>query len=168
MSNRAIWNVRQRHEWLRKPLKGARLKRRKRWRVGLEQALASGPVTLQRYLRGDTIRAYIVGGELVGAARILHSGVSVDSSVGQTGVDPVELPPEAVRAGWAAAQHLGLTWTGMDFMREAQTGKYFILECNASAMFAGFSRQTGFDVPGALADLLLDLAGSGLSRSPET
>jgi hypothetical protein len=39
MSNRAIWNVRQRHEWLRKPLKGARLKRRKRWRIGLEQAL---------------------------------------------------------------------------------------------------------------------------------
>jgi hypothetical protein len=39
MSNRAIWNVRQRHEWLRKPLKGKNLKRRKRWRVGLQQAL---------------------------------------------------------------------------------------------------------------------------------
>jgi hypothetical protein len=39
MSNRAIWNVRLRHEWLRKPLKPKRLKRRKRWRIGLEQAL---------------------------------------------------------------------------------------------------------------------------------
>jgi hypothetical protein len=39
MSNRAIWNVRQRHEWLRKPLKGKNLKRRKRWRLGLQQAL---------------------------------------------------------------------------------------------------------------------------------
>lgn len=39
MSNRAIWNVRERHEWLSKPSKGKRLKRRKRVRIGLEQAL---------------------------------------------------------------------------------------------------------------------------------
>ena len=39
MSNRAIWNVRQRHEWLASPIKGKRLKRRKRLRIGLEQAL---------------------------------------------------------------------------------------------------------------------------------
>lgn len=40
MSNRSVWNVRLRHEWLTKPLKGKRLKRRKRLRIGLEQALA--------------------------------------------------------------------------------------------------------------------------------
>jgi hypothetical protein len=39
MANRAIWNVRQRHEWLSTPLKAKRLKRRKRLRIGLEQAL---------------------------------------------------------------------------------------------------------------------------------
>ncbi len=39
MSNRAIWNVRQRHEWLRGELKKKHLKRRKRLRIGLEQAL---------------------------------------------------------------------------------------------------------------------------------
>ena len=39
MSNRAIWNVRRRHEWLATPLKGKRLKKRKRVRIGLEQAL---------------------------------------------------------------------------------------------------------------------------------
>ncbi|MFO7180201.1 MAG: hypothetical protein DIU78_015990 [Pseudomonadota bacterium] len=39
MSNRAVWNVRLRHEWLAKPLKGKRLKKRKRVRIGLEQAL---------------------------------------------------------------------------------------------------------------------------------
>lgn len=39
MSNRAIWNVRERHEWLSTPLKGKQLKRRKRLRIGLEQAL---------------------------------------------------------------------------------------------------------------------------------
>jgi hypothetical protein len=39
MSNRAIWNVRKRHEWLTKPQKGKRLKRRARLRNGLQDAL---------------------------------------------------------------------------------------------------------------------------------
>jgi hypothetical protein len=39
MANRAIWNVRRRHEWLATPLKGKRLKRRKRLRIGLQQAM---------------------------------------------------------------------------------------------------------------------------------
>jgi hypothetical protein len=40
MSNRALWNVRRRHEWLTTPLKGKRLKLRQRNRLGLEQARA--------------------------------------------------------------------------------------------------------------------------------
>ena len=39
MSNRSIWNVRRRHEWLTTPLKGKHLNRRKRTRIGLQQAL---------------------------------------------------------------------------------------------------------------------------------
>jgi hypothetical protein len=39
MSNRAIWNVRLRHVWLATPLKGKRMKRRQRLRIGLEDAL---------------------------------------------------------------------------------------------------------------------------------
>ncbi|HEY4105767.1 MAG TPA: hypothetical protein VGM44_17830 [Polyangiaceae bacterium] len=39
MSNRAIWNVRRRHEWLTTPLKGKRVKLRQRKRIGLEDAL---------------------------------------------------------------------------------------------------------------------------------
>jgi len=38
MSNRAIWNVRMRHEWLSTPLKGKRLSKRKRVRIGIEAA----------------------------------------------------------------------------------------------------------------------------------
>ncbi|MEB2311950.1 MAG: hypothetical protein OZ928_08865 [Polyangiaceae bacterium] len=40
MSNRAIWNVRKRHEWLTTPLKGKHLSKRKRARIGLDEALA--------------------------------------------------------------------------------------------------------------------------------
>ncbi len=34
-----LWNIRLRHEWLTHGLKGKRLKRRKRERIGLEEAL---------------------------------------------------------------------------------------------------------------------------------
>jgi hypothetical protein len=40
MSNRALWNVRRRHEWLTTPLKAKRPKLRTRNRVGLEAAMA--------------------------------------------------------------------------------------------------------------------------------
>ena len=39
MSNRSLWNVRKRHEWLTTPLKGKHLSRRKRARIGLQAAL---------------------------------------------------------------------------------------------------------------------------------
>lgn len=39
MANYAVWNVRKRHESLTKPLKGKRLKKRSRARIGLEEAL---------------------------------------------------------------------------------------------------------------------------------
>jgi hypothetical protein len=39
MANRAIWNVRKRHEWLAGPLKNRRVKRATRVRCGLQDAM---------------------------------------------------------------------------------------------------------------------------------
>jgi hypothetical protein len=39
MANRAIWNVRKRHEWLSTPLKARRIKRAVRLRCGLQDAI---------------------------------------------------------------------------------------------------------------------------------
>jgi hypothetical protein len=47
MANRAIWNVRERHEWLSTPLKGKRLKRRKRARIGIQGAMDRAAKTPQ-------------------------------------------------------------------------------------------------------------------------
>ncbi len=40
MSNRALWNVRRRHEWLTTPLAKKRVKARSKNRIGLAAALA--------------------------------------------------------------------------------------------------------------------------------
>ncbi len=39
MANRAIWNMRKRHEWLATPLKKRRVKRATRVRCGLQDAI---------------------------------------------------------------------------------------------------------------------------------
>jgi hypothetical protein len=39
MGNRALWNVRKRHEWLATPLKAKRVKRAQRLRNGLQEAM---------------------------------------------------------------------------------------------------------------------------------
>jgi hypothetical protein len=39
MSNRPLWNIRQRHEWLATPLKAKRSKKCQRVRIGLEAAM---------------------------------------------------------------------------------------------------------------------------------
>jgi len=39
MANRAIWGMRKRHEWLATPLKGKKMKRSGRARIGLQDAL---------------------------------------------------------------------------------------------------------------------------------
>jgi hypothetical protein len=39
MSNRALWNVRKRHEWLASPLKAKRVKRAQRLRNGSQEAI---------------------------------------------------------------------------------------------------------------------------------
>ena len=39
MANRAIWNVRKRHEWLATPLKAKRSKRAQRLRNGMQDAI---------------------------------------------------------------------------------------------------------------------------------
>jgi len=39
MANRAIWSMRLRHEWLKKPRRKVHLKKSQRIRVGLEDAL---------------------------------------------------------------------------------------------------------------------------------
>jgi len=39
MSNRALWSVKKRHEWLAKPMRPRRIKRAARLRCGLQDAM---------------------------------------------------------------------------------------------------------------------------------
>ncbi|MBN2361785.1 MAG: hypothetical protein JXR83_20200 [Deltaproteobacteria bacterium] len=124
----------------------------------LRLELTSRPICGQRYLPGRTIRCYVVDDRLVASGVILHES-AVDSSVAQRGVELIELPSAVQSQVRAAARALGLLFSGIDVQHDARRNRYAILECNVSPMFANFAKMSGVDVPGALADLLIRLAG---------
>ncbi|MFH2007486.1 MAG: hypothetical protein ABI333_12950 [bacterium] len=114
------------------------------------------PALCQRYVAGDTIRCYVLAGRLLAAARIVHGG-TVDSSMSQTGIEVLELPPAGRRLAEQAAEALGLAFCGLDLQRDRH-GELFVIDCNVSPMFVNFSKLSRCDIAAHLAAHLIVLA----------
>jgi glutathione synthase/RimK-type ligase-like ATP-grasp enzyme len=118
----------------------------------------------QYYIKGDTIRCYVLQKKVIAAARIIH-GDTVDSSMSQTGIEVISLPEEACRIAESTAEVLGLLFCGMDLMRESKTGEFFLIDCNMSPMFVNFARLSGIDIPAMLAEFLITEAAEKKKRN---
>ncbi len=114
----------------------------------------------QYYIKGDTIRCYVLDGKVIASAIIVH-GDTVDSSMSQTGIQVVELPERAKRIAQQVTKVLKLPFCGMDLMRENDTGKYYVIDCNISPMFVNFARLSHNDIPAKIADYLIECAHPG-------
>ena len=125
-----------------------------------ETASTSRPKLLQRFIQGDTIRCYVLKGELCAAARIVHGG-TVDSSMSQTGIETVELNPSQRAIAQDTAETLDLPFCGMDLMVDGTTGETWVIDCNLSPMFVNFARLSLVDIPGRLADALIEAGTEG-------
>lgn len=119
----------------------------------------------QNYVQGDTIRCYILNKRVIAAAKILFQG-TVDSSLSQTGIEVVDLPPRAARIVRSAAEVLDARFCGIDLMREKRSGKYYVIDCNFSPMYVNFARLSRIDVPAYLADDLIQLARNDRYHPP--
>lgn len=119
--------------------------------------LARRPVLLQRYVPGATVRAYALAGRVAAAGELVNEG-DVDSSVAPRPPRRATLSEAESGMACRAARAAGLDFAGVDLQRAADGSGTFVLECNASPMFANFDRRTGAEVAGALADLLLERA----------
>lgn len=112
--------------------------------------LAAAPVLFQQYIEGISVRAYVVGDDVVAAAEI-HSP-EVDYRRDEGDVVPTRLSPEESAIATRAAAACGMPFSGVDLIRAP--GKTWLLECNPSPMFAVFEDKTGLDVATPLAALL--------------
>jgi glutathione synthase/RimK-type ligase-like ATP-grasp enzyme len=114
------------------------------------ELLAESPVQFQQYVNGDSLRLYVVGGEVVASGRILTE--EIDYRTSEHDVEVIEprdaLVDAAVKATWA----MGLTFAAVEII---DTGDEFIvLEANPTPLFSVFDDLAGTDVAGELADFL--------------
>jgi len=118
--------------------------------------LAAAPLMVQERVEGDNVRAFVLGGEVIGAAEtVTLDGAATDSRRGDIRVRRVTLPEEAVRSAITAAAGWGMPYSAVDFMRDEISGKYLVLECNSSPFFVNFERLSGCDISGRIADYLV-------------
>ncbi len=122
--------------------------------------LAESPVQFQQYVKGDSLRLYVIGGEVVAAGRILTEEIDYRTSEHDVEViDPRQaLSDAAIKATWA----LGLTFAAVEII---DTGDDFVvLEANPTPLFSVFDDLAGTDVAGTLADFL---ASKPAERGPD-
>lgn len=117
------------------------------------EALARAPVLFQEEVAGRNIRVYVVAGRVAAAYEILSDEVDYRGS--EKGVVETELPEAERDASVRAAGACEMPFTGLDIKRR-DDGRFAVLECNPSPMFAGIENRTRTShVTRALCDLLL-------------
>jgi hypothetical protein len=110
----------------------------------------------QERVEGDNVRAFVLDGRVIGAAEVLPlEGAEIDARRGDARIRRIELPDEAAGTAAAAAGRWGMTFSAVDFMREARSGRYLMLEANSAPFFVTFEARAGLDISGRLADYLL-------------
>lgn len=114
-------------------------------------ALDLAPVLFQEYVEGVSVRAYVVGRRVAGAAAI-HSP-EVDYRRDEREVIPTTLTADERRAVKRAARACGMAFTGVDLIRAKD--EFVVLECNPAPMFAVFEDKTGINIADPLAELLV-------------
>lgn len=113
---------------------------------------STGPVHLQRFVRGTNMRVHVVGDRLWGTE---IDGQHTDwrrPAAGDTAdLRPTPVPADVGERCILLNKTLGLHLSGIDFIRDAD-GRWIFLEANTSPAFTAFPRSD--DVAEAIADVL--------------
>lgn len=110
------------------------------------------------------VRAYVVGGTLIGAMKRFapsdewRTNVSIGGAVADFTAD---LPEEAANLSLAAADVLDLDYAGVDLLCRDDT--WYVLEVNATAGFKGFFEATGISPAPSIAALAIERGGGNVT-----
>jgi RimK family alpha-L-glutamate ligase len=103
---------------------------------------------------GRDIRAFIIGGRVVGAIERQAPGGDWRTNVARGGsATPLELPAAWALLALRAAAAVGADYAGVDLL-PARDGTVFVLEVNAIPGWQGLQRATGLDLATAIVEHL--------------
>ncbi|HJL05581.1 MAG TPA: RimK family alpha-L-glutamate ligase [Polyangiaceae bacterium LLY-WYZ-15_(1-7)] len=121
---------------------------------------AGKQVLLQRFVsesRGRDVRAFVVGDEVVAAARRVAQGDEYRSNVHLgASAEKTEIEPAYAKVAVRAAKVLGLPIAGVDLL-EGKEGP-MVVEVNSSPGIVDFERVTETDVAGRIVEHVEDIA----------
>jgi RimK family alpha-L-glutamate ligase len=104
--------------------------------------------------QGGDIRAFVVGGQVLGAIERQAPPGEWRTNVSRGGTArAIELPADVQQLAIRAAAAVGAEYAGVDLLR-ARDGAVYVLEVNGIPGWQGLQRATGVDVAGAIIDLL--------------
>lgn len=124
-----------------------------------ERLAVSRSICVQRYVPtgGRDIRAFVVGGKLIGAVQRIAQGDEWRTNVHQGGMcERYEPTPFEAEICLRAAALIGLEYTGIDVL-PGPDGPV-LLEVNGAPQWHGLATATGLDVAGAVVERALALA----------
>lgn len=120
----------------------------------LKLSLKVAPVTLQEYVAGANIRAYVIG-DVVYAAEVCSAALDFHQEE-DAELIPIVLPEALCRQAIAIAQALSAEWLSIDW-RLTAAGEYLFLDANPNPTFLAFEQQTKFPITQALIELLINV-----------
>jgi RimK family alpha-L-glutamate ligase len=115
---------------------------------------------------GSDVRAFVVGGRVLGAIERRAPCNEWRTNVSRGGAArAVDLPPAWAELARRAAAVVGADYAGVDLL-QADEGGAFVIEVNGIPGWKGLQQATGIDVAGALVDHLMDtVSASGEARA---
>lgn len=120
------------------------------WRVFRTVERIQGVFYLQRTVphQGRDVRAFVIGGEVLGAIERRSPGWRTNVSRGGTAT-AIELSPRLAGLARGAAAAIEAEYAGVDLLT-GDDGVTYVLEVNGIPGWEGLQRATGLDVAGAL------------------
>lgn len=117
------------------------------------ERLQSTLIMLQERIEGDTIRAYVLGNEVLAAAKIIAN--PLHSRTGQPDFQPTTLSGAEAADVIRAARLMSLSFAGIDVKR-TPGGGHFLLDVNPAPAFASFEKSTGLEIASRIAQHLIE------------
>lgn len=116
---------------------------------------------LQEYIphRGEDIRAFVIGDEVVAAMRRRGDGWKTNFAKGAR-VEAVELDASLKALSVQAARLTGTDYAGVDLL-PAEDGRVYVLEVNSIPGWRGLRKTVSFDVADRVVEYVLHLVKNG-------
>src|SRR5262249_10568896 len=112
---------------------------------------------------GRDVRAFVIGGRVVGAIERQAKSGDWRANVSRGGsARPFEWPPAWAALAIRAAAAIGADYAGVDLLPSSD-GAVFVLEVNGIPGWRGLQQATGLDIAGAIVDHLAERA-----RAPQS